>query len=91
MENGACGPDHAGGVLDGVGRDGELVDVLRRQRDVHGSSLVTNLLPVKLTLALKSKQTKNCEKWSILDKKIIQKTKRSILDKNIRKGINYRT
>lgn len=58
VENGACGPDHAGGVLDGVGRDGELVDVLRRQRDVHGTSLVTNLLPVKLTLTLKNKQQK---------------------------------
>ena len=53
MENGAGGPDHAGGVFEGVGRDGELVDVLCRQRDVHGSSLVPNLLPVKLTLALK--------------------------------------
>ncbi len=55
MENSAGRPDHAGRVFEGVGRDGELVDVLRRQRDVHRSSIVSNLCPVKLTLTLKEK------------------------------------
>ena len=53
VEHGASGPHHAGRQVEGVCGHGELVDVLRRQRDVHGSNLLPHLLPIELTLALK--------------------------------------
>jgi hypothetical protein len=52
MQNCAGGPDHSRRVFEGVGRDCELINVFRRQSDVHTSSILPNVFPVQLTLAL---------------------------------------